>query len=164
MLQPQQFGGKQAVPDFSDYFLLSDWRCWSLKSAALVSWSEIKKCKRHCSRWRSKGLKWDFKPHRIWLLKVSAGIYSPHCVSLFIISLIESLIFQSDPCTVWQVSQLTIFSKKLNASSNCSCHKSHCHGKFPSNKPQKKEKKKPQVLSAFINTSIVVSPVLNGAH
>lgn len=127
MLQSQQFGGKQAVADFTDYFLPSDWRCRSPKSAALGfffgSGNNKKNLPTHNAfkrdpkkkNWSSRDASTFFK-----------GCLFPHCFIFFFLN--KSL--------VTSLSVDNLF-RKLNAPSNYSCHNSEHHDTFPSNKPQK---------------------------
>lgn len=102
MLQSQQFGGKQAVADFTDYFLPSDWRCRSPKSAALGfffgSGNNKKNLPTHNAFKRDPKKKNDPPEMHQNFFK---GCLFPHCFIFFFFLINHS----------WQVSQLTISSE-----------------------------------------------------
>lgn len=101
MLQSQQFGGKQAVADFTDYFLPSDWRCRSPKSAALGFFFGSGNNKKTC---QLTTLLNEIQKKKMILQR---------CIKIFLrvvyFLIVSSFFFLINHS--WQVSQLTISSE-----------------------------------------------------
>lgn len=135
----------------------SDWRCWSLKSAALVSRRGIK-----ISLNETKRFKVTFAPraaqnlmadHRryVTFLRLVSSLFPPRRY-LFINRL-------SRRCTVWRGSRLTIFPESWKPRQTTAVTTANVTANLHQTKL-----KNATSLSALIDVSIVLSPEINAAH